>query len=169
MSCRGASQGISLGVLISDSRSSMYRRFLVLLVMLVVGLLPCVEAGSADAVLRGKSSSGRTEFELKVGDLDGLIRWVRVAIDGKEYVIDDADRWRQTVVRDQKNEIYVMVLETDSRTVRFWMVPGSERVIEQRRGAYRSEFKAILEASDPRDDGRDTPRIVLECRLDWEI
>ena len=125
-------------------------------------------AGSADAVIRGKTESGRTEVEIHVGDIDGLIRYVKLSIDGQSYTISNADSAPQSVIRDRENGIYVLVLKAEGRDFRFWMIPNSEKIAQQGNGVYRSSFAAIIEATDPRkDDGTFTPRIAIGCKLEY--
>ena len=142
----------------------------ILFLSLILGLpLPAL-AGSADAVIRGKTESGRTEIEVRVGDIDGSIRSVSLSIDGKSFTISGADSAFQSVVRDRENGVYVLVLRAEGREFRLWMIPKSEKITEQGSGVYRSSFAAVIEATDPRQsDGSLTPRITIGCKLDWEI
>ena len=142
----------------------------ILFLSLILGLpLPAL-AGSADAVIRGKTESGRTEIEVRVGDIDGSIRSVSLSVDGKSFTISGADSAFQSVVRDRENGVYVLVLRAEGREFRLWMIPKSEKITEQGSGVYRSSFAAVIEATDPRrSDGSLTPRITIGCKLDWEI
>ncbi len=107
---------------------------------------------------------------IHVGDIDGLIRFVKLSVDGKSYTISDADSAPQSVIRDCENGIYVLVLRAEGREFRLWMIPKSEKIAEQGNGVYRSRFAAVIEATDPRkSDGTFTPRITIGCKLDWEI
>lgn len=128
-------------------------------------------AGSADAVIRGRTESGRTELEVRVGDIDGILSSVKLRIDGESYVIKAAEDLQQVVVRDQKNHVYFLVVNARGRQFRLWMVPNSERIIEEGSGFYRSRFAAVLEGTDPRKEknGQLTPRITIGCTLDWKI
>ncbi|MDP0491966.1 MAG: hypothetical protein Q7Q71_13030 [Verrucomicrobiota bacterium JB023] len=129
-----------------------------------------VRAGSADAVIRGKTESGRTEIEILVGDIDGLVRSVALTIDGESYRISEDEMTFQSVVRDQANGVYFLVLNAGAKEFRLWMIPDSEKVLEKDENSYRSRFGAVLEATDPREtDGSLTPRITIGCSLDYEI
>jgi hypothetical protein len=141
------------------------------LICLLLAVASPLMAGSADAVVRGKTESGRTEVEVRVGDMDGLIRSVKLTIDGESYSSTAGDDAPQSVIRDPKNGVYVLVLEADGRKFRLWMIPRSEKIIEQGAGVYRSRFAAVIEATDPRKakSAELTPRITLGCTLDWEI
>ena len=141
-----------------------------ILLCLFLGLNLPVSAGAADAVIKGQTESGRTSFEVHVGDIDGLIRYVNLTIDGKSYKIEDAESAFQSVIRDRKNGIYVLVVQTEFRTFRLYMIPNSEKGVEQGNGYYRSRFAAVIEATDPREeDGSWTPKITIGCTLDWSI
>ena len=129
-----------------------------------------VMAGSADAIIRGKTESGRTALEVRIGDIDGLIRSISLTVDGETLLIEDAESLPQTVVRDQENGVYFVVLNSESRVFRLWMIPKTEKVIESGNGVFRSRFAAVVEATDPRGiEGSLTPRITIGCNLDWEI
>lgn len=141
-----------------------------LILSMILGLSLSAMAGSSDAIIRGKTESGRTEVEIHVGDIDGLIRYVKLSVDGKSYTISGADSAPQSVIRDRENGIYVLVLRAEGREFRLWMIPKSEKISEQGNGVYRSRFAAVIEATDPRKgDGSFTPRITIGCQLDWEI
>ena len=141
-----------------------------LILSLIFGLSLPAMAGSSDAVIRGKTESGRTEVEIHVGDIDGLIRYVKLTVDGKSYTMSEADSAPQTVIRDRENGIYVLILRAGQREFKLWMIPRSEKVTEQGNGFYRSRFAAVIEATDPRkSDGSYTPRITIGCKLDWSI
>jgi len=75
------------------------------------------------------------------------------------------------VVRDPKHHVYFVTLDAGARQFRVWMIPHSEKILQQGSGVYRSRFAAVLEATDPRkaNDGKLTPRITLGCTLNWEI
>jgi len=55
----------------------MNRRLICFLILITSPLM----AGSADAVIRGKTESGRTELEIRVGDIDGSISSLKLTID----------------------------------------------------------------------------------------
>lgn len=128
-------------------------------------------AGSADAVICGKTESGRTALEVRVGDMEGPIRSVKLTIDGETYSITDAEHSLQTVIRDPKNQVYFLILNDRGLEFRLWMIPNTEKIAKQGAGSHHSRFAAVLEASDPRKEkkGKLTPRITLGCTLDWEI
>lgn len=140
------------------------------MISLMFGLSLHVAAGSANAMIRGKTESGRTEVEISVGDIDGFINHVKLSVDGKSYKISGADTANQTVIRDRENGVYVITIRTDQKDFRLWMIPKSETIAEAGDGVYRSRFAAVIEATDPRKtDGSFTPRITIGCKLDWSI
>ncbi|WP_395736346.1 hypothetical protein [Prosthecobacter sp.] len=128
-------------------------------------------AGSADAVIRGKTESGRTAFELRVGDIEGPISFVKLTIDGETYTIPNVESSSQTVVRDPENQVYFLVLNAGGKEFKLWMIPNTEKVTKKGPGSYHSRFAAVLEATDPRkqNEGKMTERITLGCTLDYEI
>ena len=141
-----------------------------ILLCLFLGLNLPVSAGAADAVIKGKTESGRTSFEVHVDGIDGVIRSVSLTIDGKNYKITEAESAFQSVIRDHKNEVYVLVVQTNEKNFRLYMIPNSEKGIEQGDGYYRSRFAAVIEATDPREeDGKWTPKITIGCTLNWSI
>jgi hypothetical protein len=141
-----------------------------LLLCLICALpLPAI-AGSADAIIRGRTESGRTEVEIHVGDIDGPISYVKLSVDGKSYTISNADSSPQSVIRDEQHGIYVLVLHAEDREFRLWMIPKSEKITGQGSGFFRSRFAAVIEATDPRKtDGSFTPRITIGCKLEYAI
>jgi|GEM_PF-5565424 len=125
-------------------------------------------AGSADAIISGKSASGRTALELHVQDIGGMVNFAKVTIDGKSYTLKEG---KDTVVDDLKHGVYVVVFESSEKIIRLWMIPKSHKTIKEASGVYHSRFQAILECSDPRktDKWSFAPRITLNCTLKWEI
>lgn len=145
--------------------------FVLLVVFLV--LSGGVQAGSNEAVITGKTSSGRTELEARVQDITGQFRSVTLTVDGKtmEFRFDESDDVRTTVIRDEENDVFLLLMEGEDKVFRLWMVPGSEKVLEKSSGSYQSTFAAVIEATDPRESGKWTltPRITIGCRLDYSI
>ena len=143
------------------------------LILFILSMLPMIaSAGSADAVVRGKTESGRTKLELRVGDIDGLVRSLKLTIDGETYSLSgDELLGTSTVIWDKANGVYVVVVNSPRISFRFWMIPKSERVSVSTSDAYRSRFAAIIQATDPRKkkSGADTPRITIGCTLDYSI
>lgn len=142
----------------------MIARCFILFFSLVSGLF----AGSADAHIVGTTSSGRTSVEVDVGDIDGILGRAKLTIDGKSYEITQG---RQTVIRDEANSIYVLMIESETQIFRMWMIPNTEKVIPCTDGATKIRFGAIIEATDPRQDEKWklTPRITIGCTLNYEI
>ncbi len=141
---------------------------------LILGLLlvltGSLSAGSADARIIGKTESGRTQFELFVGDIDGLVRSVIWTIDGETSTIAESEIVSQTVLRDVDNGVYVVVVHAKKKAFKLWMIPGSEKVSKETGAAYHSRFGAVLEATDPRESNHSlSPRITIGCHLTWEI
>ncbi|MGE9267305.1 MAG: hypothetical protein ACQKBY_04345 [Verrucomicrobiales bacterium] len=143
----------------------------IMILALLAAMAGWAWGGSADALLRGETSSGRTKLELRVGDLDGLIREVKLTVDGEEITWKNADHSPQTVIRDVENGVYVLSVTQGEKSFRLWMVPGSEKVVKKGPNEFESRFAAIIEASDPRAKTplKWTPRITIGCHLKWKI
>ena len=142
-----------------------------LLTCLLLAASTPVLAGSADAIIRGKTESSRTEIEVLVGDMVGQVRSVKVKIDGESYSIGENEITDETVIRDPQNGIYVIILKAGGKVFRLWMIPRTEKVRQQGNGVYFSRFAAVLEATDPRKAkaGNLTERITIGCTLDYSI
>lgn len=127
-------------------------------------------AGSGSAIIEGKTSSGRTSVKISVQDIVGTFEHVELTIDGKSYKITNNGA-KETVIQDKENKVYFLTLESEDRIFRMWMVPGSEKVVSQSDGSYKSTFAAVIEASDPRKEGKwdFAPRITIGCTLDYSI
>ncbi len=125
-------------------------------------------AGSSDAHITGITSSKRTEVALLVGDVTGLIREVSLKIDGQSYTFTPA---HSTVIRDEVNQVYVLIAEHENYHFKMWMIPGSEKVLSKTSGSLKTTFSAIIEATDPRQNKKwsITPRITIGCRLKYSI
>ena len=142
-----------------------------LLVCLFLAITPALEAGTAETVIRGKTESGRTQIEVRVDDGGSRISYVKLTNDGESWSIDDVDSLPQAFVRDDKNGVLFVVVEARGQQFRLWMVPNSEKVVEQEHGTYRSRFAAVIVATDPRKakGGQLTPWITIGCTLEWII
>ena len=141
----------------------------ILSAILLALVLPAT-AGSADAIIKGKTESGRTELEIHVGDIEGFVRKVSLTIDGKTYNISGGESKFQSVIRDRKNGVYVIIIKSEDKEFTLYMIPNSEKVINQGSGHYESRFAAVIHATDPREsDGKLTPKITIGCTLDWSI
>ncbi|MGJ8677327.1 MAG: hypothetical protein ACSHX0_07400 [Akkermansiaceae bacterium] len=130
--------------------------------------LSSLHAGSADAVIKGQTSSGRTSVEILVQDMVGPINRVKLEIDGESYIITDA---KETVIEDRKNGVYILLIESETAVFRMWMIPGTEKNIKTSDSSYECTFAAIIEATDPRKKHKWTltPRITIGCKLIYSI
>ena len=139
-----------------------------LIVTIFLIFSPFVFAGSNDAKISGVTSSSRTEVELLVGDVTGLISKITLKIDGKSYTFTPED---STVIKDNDSDTYILIAENDHYVFRMWMVPGSEKIISKSHGSLSTRFAAVIEATDPRkgDKWSITPRITIGCKLNYSI
>ena len=142
-----------------------------ILLILMTGLLSPLMAGSTHAEIEGKSASGRTGLRLLVENIEGDVGLVQLTIDGKTTTIKRADIKHQTVIRDREHGVYVISVASDERTFRLWMIPRSEKVLKSGHGLRQSRFSAVLEAEEGLKSGGyvRTPRITVECSLQWTL
>ncbi len=145
---------------------SSYTSRLVLLIWFL--FLSFASAGSSDAIIRGETSSKRTQVELHVGDVTGLIREVALTIDGQSYTFVPE---RSTVIKDEESQVYVLIADHEAYEFKMWMIPGSEKVKSKTAHGLKSSFAAIIEATDPRGSSKwkMTPRITIGCTLDYAL
>ena len=142
--------------------------YITLILLLVTGI---TYAGSADAIIRGETSSKRTAIEVHVGDITGLISYVKWTVDGKTYEIKEGEGLPQTVIKDTENGVYLLTISSKDKDFKLWMIPGTEKILEKTGSGMRTQFAAVIEASDPREKGKWTltPRITIGCKLDYSI
>lgn len=135
--------------------------FLSLLVPLVL------QAGSSDAIISGKSASGRTTVKILVRDLDGQVPEINFSIDGESYTLKDPESF---VVRDQKRQVYTIAATQDEKQVIFYLIPGTETVLDASGHRYRSKFQAIIQGTEPRPNQElQSKKITLFCTLDYSL
>ena len=54
--------------------------------------------------------------------------------------------------------------------LKFWSIPSSFKIIKDENHHQIYEFKAIIEGTEPRKNKENhTPKIVLNCKLEYEI
>jgi len=157
-------------------KSQLIMRYLMWLLFLVV-FTSFNTPGSGTAYLTCKSESGRTEFTAELQDIVGPLEKAELKVDEKRLVFDDNDEVR-TIFDAQSGvfTIYITCSPTkdfpNGRFVQFWAIPKSFKVIKSDRSNQRYEFKAKIEATEPRSgDNRDLriPTVVLSCLLEYRI
>jgi hypothetical protein len=116
-------------------------------------LLSCVfcHAGSADAVIKGRTGTGRTQLEIHVQDISGSVTYVKLTIDGKSLEIKNCSGKgvHQDVIYDPKNKVYTISLQSPEGSLKFWMIPKTQKIT---RGEYSEKwtFSAVVQGTDPR-------------------
>lgn len=128
-------------------------------------------AGSADAIIKGASASGRTTIEGLSQDIYGPVTGFKVTIDG-ESITFDAQGQFSAVVND-KLKVLVFTGEGINYTW-FQLIADPKTVVIEQNGPHstRYTFDAILTCSDPRDEPTsDSARagIHLKCTIDYSI
>ena len=146
--------------------------FIKTLTIITALLTASLHAGSNTAYIKGETSSGRTAVEINVQDIEGRFISAKLTIDGNTYVLkNDENTTHETVIYDKANGVYILILESNTKVFKLWMIPGSEKVISKGDGHYQSSFAAVIEATDPREGDKYsfTPRITIGCTLKYSL
>lgn len=147
------------------------------LILLIVVLLTTShpsELGSGTAYLTCTSDSGRTEFYAELQDIDGLLEKAVLTIDSDSLSYTTSDG---RIIFDPKNGVFTMYIddynnkekELNHNFLQFWSIPSTFKDRSNSSGELY-EFKAIIYGSEPRK-GKElhTPRITLNCKLEYSI
>lgn len=142
--------------------------------VLLFAMFLCAEtafAGSADAIIKGWTGTGRTQLLLHVGDISELPRYLKFTIDGKSLEMTEKEIECQSVICDIKNKIYTVSVRSSRGEFRLWMIPASLKVLASTPHKAKWMFRAIAVGTDPRQDYPWTfsPEIELACTLEYEI
>ena len=131
--------------------------------------------GSGTAYLVGKSASGRTVFKAELQDITGLLEKAELVVDKNKISFDEDDE--AYTIFDPKNGVFTIYItgETteefpNARFVEFWAIPSTFKTVSSDRSDQQYEFKAKLEATEPRKN-KDlrTPQVELTCTLTYRI
>ena len=148
-------------------------KLLTLLCFLMIGAVPTAVAGSADAIIKGETSSKRTSFELHIHEFDTAVEYLKLTIDGKSYELTNTDQYSTRSIYDPEIGVYVILVEGKDVMFKFWMVPSSWKVLDKGNGRLKATFAAKIEASDPREPAprkwKTSPQITIGCTLNYQI
>lgn len=147
------------------------------LALLLFLVLPVMAGADGTAVIKGTSGTGRTLLELHTSDIGAGVKYVKFTIDGKSYEFD-VRKEKETygyVIHDHKSEVFTVVVDNTKIDFRFWLIPGTKKITEQRGTSEKWKFFAYVEATDPRQFTEATrnhpmsPRIYLACTMDYSL
>jgi hypothetical protein len=129
-----------------------------LMLLAIVALLSFTSSkfpGSGTAHLVCKSESGRTIFKAELQDITGLLEKAELVVDKNKIVFDSNDE--VYTIFDPKVGVFTVYIsgETNdefpnSRFVQLWAIPETFRIIKSERSDQKYEFKAKIEATEPR-------------------
>ena len=151
--------------------------FCQILLLSLLFVNPLFAGSDGTAIIKGRSGTGRTLLELHTSDIGKGVRYLKFTIDGKSYefhVSNDHDTYGY-VVHDQKSGVFTVCVDNEEIDFKFWMIPGKQKVKEQKDTSEKWEFYAYVEATDPREFTEETrnhpvsPRIYLYCTLDYNL
>ncbi len=152
-------------------------KILTILLLNALLITPLLAGADGTAIIKGKSSSGRTLLELHTSDIDRGVKYLKFTIDGKSYEFDvrkDSETYGY-VVHDRKNKVFTVVIDNKKIDFKFWMVPAKQKITEQKGHSEKWTFDAYVEATDPREFNDQTrndpiaPKIYLNCTLDYSL
>lgn len=131
--------------------------------------------GSGTAYLKGRSASGRTIFTAELQDITSKLEKATLSVDGKKLAFTSSDQ--AFTIFDPEHGVFTVYItgETDeeftnSRFIEFWAIPQTFKVIKSSRDKQKYEFKARLEATEPRKEKNlRTPQVELTCTLEYRI
>ena len=131
--------------------------------------------GSGTAHLTCKSESGRTIFKADLQDITGLLEKAELIVDDKKLLFDSQDE--VYTIFDAEKKVFTVYITGEStkefqngRFIEFWALPETFKIIKSDRADQRYEFKARIEATEPRKDkALRIPRVELNCVLVYKI
>ena len=140
-------------------------------------LTPLYAGSDGTAIIKGRSGTGRTLLELHTSDIGEGVKFLKFTIDGKSYEFDvrkDEETYGY-VIHDHENKVFTVFVDNRKIDFKFWMIPGKQKITEQKGTSEKWEFDAYVEATDPREFSEETrnepmsPRIHLHCTLDYSL
>jgi hypothetical protein len=133
-----------------------------------------VLVGSGTAFMKCKCESGRTVFTAELQDIDGLLEKAELSIDGSKLQFSSKDN--ATIVFDPTCGVFTIHLVgkeskdfPNGRFLKFWVIPKTFKVIKIDGSLEKYEFKARIEATEPRK-GKELqiPRVEVFCSLEYK-
>ncbi len=127
-------------------------------------------AGSADAIIKGKSASGKTNFTCILHDVTSGLYSASLIIDGEK--IEFTEEEDAVVFYDFSNRVFTIYLHNKDNTkeLYFWMIPTTFKKIKGDNFTGIYKFKAKIYATDPRKNKeRFSPETIITCAFEYEI
>jgi hypothetical protein len=131
--------------------------------------------GSGTAFLDCKSESGRTILHAELQDIDGLLEKAELIVDSKKLGFTEDDE-AYTIFDPQKKVFTIYITGKmnkdfpNGRFIQLWALPETFKIINGDRENQVYEFKARMEATEPRQN-KDLriPQVELYCKLKYSI
>ncbi|MCK5902806.1 MAG: hypothetical protein KAG28_06630 [Cocleimonas sp.] len=148
------------------------KKLLVILFLLLISIT--AYAGSADAIIKCQSGSGRTHLKLLDQDLSALFTGGELSIDKKSITFDHEDDSGR-IISDLKRGVYVIHYYNTKNdiTLEFYAVPKTIKKTELDDYSTSYKFNAIIGAgsTDPRDKNKNAldKTIWLDCTLKYRV
>ncbi len=147
----------------------------IIALLLLCITLTSFDFGSGTAYLNCKSDSGRTKFYAELQDIEGLLEKAVLKIDDTElkYKTDESH-----VIFDPKNGVLTMYIDDfdnkeehlNHKYLQFWSIPSTFKILKNENYHQIYEFQAKIYGTEPRKGKEfNTPIIILNCRLEYEI
>jgi hypothetical protein len=152
----------------------------IVLIALYLFLLPsCLLSGSADAVIKCKSGSGRTVLHFLDQDIQGTFQGGTFSIDGKSIVYapsysDGESNDYSRMIVNMKEGVYTLNYQDKKHHLAFYALPNSVHKIPKEGFDDYYRFSAVVDwrSTDPRStewDKRLKKQIWLGCTLSYGI
>jgi len=131
--------------------------------------------GSGTAFLDCKSESGRTTLHAELQNIMGLLEKAELIVDSKKLGFTEDDE-AYTIFDPQKKVFTVYITGKinkdfpNGRFIQLWALPETFKIINGNRENQVYEFKARIEATEPRKNkALRIPQVELNCKLTYSI
>jgi len=131
--------------------------------------------GSGTAFLDCKSESGRTTLHAELQNIMGLLEKAELIVDSKKLGFTEDDE-AYTIFDPQKKVFTVYITGKinkdfpNGRFIQLWALPETFKIINGDRENQVYEFKARIEATEPRKNkALRIPQVELNCKLTYSI
>ena len=150
-------------------------------------LAGAAQAGSAIAVTKCQSASGRTHVEILNQDMMQYLS-IKFTIFDKDLLVPqtktftiDTDDGQDTIDSTGNNlikfrdKVFVATAKKNGEApadwIELWALPGTIRKVSGQDHSQKYQFKANIVGTDPRAEmnGEDSPLIEVNCVLDYSI
>lgn len=143
------------------------------LIILATLLSTAAFAGSATAVVKCQSASGRTQVTIGDDDFTSSLVFAKVTVDGQSlnFRIENSESDMQGVY-DFKNKVFTQVVENQQthQRIELYAIPASMK-IKKSSSSTTGTFDGMLTANDPRSSEPYTyiSGIAVKCVVDYSI